>query len=74
MTGNNDEFLTRVQASEVFEVEQAKNLARIYAKKSCKSCYGRGYNLYDMIDKSNPQQKFLIYCECAKKRMKKNNG
>ena len=53
------------------EVESKIEMAKIYARKNCKDCYGRGYHLLDMIDKSRPLDKYLQYCSCVYKNMKK---
>ncbi len=45
--------------------------AKIFAKKGCKECHGKGYYLLDMIDKNRPADKYLQYCACVYKNMKK---
>jgi len=41
--------------------------ARMYAKKSCKECYGRGYHKYITPEK----EENYSYCSCAERNMKK---
>jgi len=53
------------------EVENQIETAKIYAKSKCKDCRGRGYYLLDMIDKNRPTDKYLQYCSCVYKNMKK---
>ena len=53
------------------EIENKVATAKIYAKSKCKDCCGRGYYLLDMIDKSRPMDKYLQYCSCVYKNMKK---
>ena len=53
------------------EMENQIESAKIYAKKKCKDCNGRGYYLLDMIDKQRPTDKYLQFCSCVYKKMKK---
>ena len=48
-----------------------RETAKILAKKGCKECNGKGYYLLDMIDKNRPADKYLQYCACVYKNMKK---
>ena len=41
--------------------------ARMYAKKSCKKCYGRGY--HKCVTPENEEN--YSYCSCADRNMKK---
>ena len=43
------------------ELENRIETAKIYAKKKCKDCNGRGHYLLDMIDKNRPTDKYLQY-------------
>jgi hypothetical protein len=53
------------------ELENKIETAKLYAKKKCKDCLGRGYYLVDMINKNRPLDKYLQYCSCVYKNMKK---
>lgn len=53
------------------DIENKIETAKIYAKKKCKDCNGKGYYLLDMIDKNRPSDKYLQYCACVYKNMKK---
>ena len=53
------------------EIENKIETAKIYAKKNCKECGGKGYYLLDMIDKNRPADKYLQYCACVYKKMRK---
>jgi hypothetical protein len=55
------------------------DVARIYAKKNCTTCYGRGlkdiqtghYQL--TIKNSEPVKSNSTYCHCVRNNMKKNS-
>ena len=53
------------------EIENRIETAKIYAKQRCKDCLGRGYHLLDMVDKNRPADKYLQFCSCVYKNMKK---
>ena len=53
------------------EIGNKIETAKIYAKKNCKECSGKGYYLLDMIDKNRPADKYLQYCACVYKKMRK---
>ena len=53
------------------EIENKVATAKIYAKNKCKDCHGKGYYLLDMVDKNRPLDKYLQYCSCVYKNMKK---
>ena len=53
------------------EIENKIQTAKIFAKKGCKECNGKGYYLLDMIDKQRPTDKYLQFCGCVYKKMKK---
>ena len=52
-------------------IRQAEIDTKIFVKKGCKECSGRGYYLLDMVDKNRPADKYLQYCACVYKNMKK---
>ena len=53
------------------------NMARMYAKKKCKTCNGKGYQVVTYASsgknliKGCHTQKNYSYCKCAEKEMKK---
>ena len=53
------------------EMESKIRKAAIYAKAKCKDCYGRGYQVLDMVDKNRPADRYFQYCSCVYKNMKK---
>lgn len=53
------------------DMETFLNTASIFSKKGCKKCCQRGYNVYDMVDRKDPGRKYLRYCDCVYKNMKK---
>ena len=53
------------------EIENKVATAKIYAKNKCKDCHGKGYYLLDMAVKNRPLDKYLQYCSCVYKNMKK---
>lgn len=61
----------RIEKLEMEKIRNMQEIAKIYSKNNCKDCCGRGYVLYDMIDKANPENKYIQYCHCVQKRMKK---
>ena len=63
--------LTRFDYEEQENMKTVMQIAKIYSNNKCKYCCGRGYLLFDMIDKQNPKQKYLRYCYCSQKAMKK---
>ena len=47
-----------------------RDLASVYAKRSCKKCNGRGVLHYVDIEKLETR---MDYCSCSRKNMKKYN-
>ncbi len=51
-----------------------------YVKKGCKKCLGRGYRIVEVpkfkwgFRNAEPHLQTADYCDCVKKRMKKNVG
>ena len=53
------------------DLENKIETAQIYAKKKCKDCNGKGNYLVDMVDMRRQTDKYLQYCACVYKNMKK---
>lgn len=53
------------------------DVAELYAKETCKQCYGRGYLVYQRgwgtttIRNDRPVLQYIEYCSCTRKNMRK---
>lgn len=57
--------------------EISLELIKLYVKKGCKNCLGRGYLVWEAtggprpIKTGQPMMRYADYCACVKKRMNK---